>query len=148
MARLAKRPTPDDDSDDREPSRLASSLRETPDRRMIQQSTSPSSAVSFSSDKENRASLTRHAKGKGRATLDSPTPSSVDRPTTHSNKRRKLAERTNLDPSQVAFQKQKDQVDDKRYYDPEQPMEERRAVRKSIRDLARELAGQSSAEQT
>ena len=141
MARLAKRPTPDDDSDDQEPSCLASSTQRTPS----QQESSPSPAVSFLSDKENHTSSTRRTNGKGKAMSELPTPSSSDRPAIQSNKRRKLGERSNVDPSQVAFQRQKEQVDDKRYYDPDQPMQERRAVRKGIRDLARELTGQQSA---
>ena len=144
MARSAKRPTPDDESDDQQPSHLISPTRRDSNRRNNLRALSPSPAVSFSSDKENHASSTRRANGKGKvmSELPLPTPSSIDRPTNQSNKRRKLGERKNLDPSQVAFQRQKEQVDDKRYYDPEQPMQERRLVRKGIRDLTRDMTGQ------
>ena len=43
-------------------------------------------------------------------------------------------------PARVALAHEKAHVDDKKYYDPEQPMAERRAVRRGFRDLARELA--------
>ena len=43
-------------------------------------------------------------------------------------------------PARVALQREKANVDNKKYYDPEQPMSERRAVRRGFRDLARDLA--------
>lgn len=43
--------------------------------------------------------------------------------------------------SQTAHQQALEAVNDTRYYDPDQPMEERRAVRKGMRDLGRELNG-------
>lgn len=93
----------------------------------------PSPSASFYSDKENRISPTRRHSDKGKALM-----SAQEGP----NKRRKLEGRIVLEPSQVAFQRVKDGVDNKAYYDPDQPMAERRAVRKGIRELAKELAGQ------
>ena len=73
-----------------------------------------------------------------------PTPSSVEPGTPHANKRRRLGERdAPNNVSQAVFQRELDEVDDTKYYDPDQPIEERRIVRKGIRDLFRELAGKS-----
>ena len=60
-----------------------------------------------------------------------------------SNKRRKLGERNHgaLKPSQATFQRVREGVEDKRFYDPDQPINQRRAVRKGMRDLAKELTG-------
>ena len=132
MARLAKRPTPD--SDDDEDSSLRSSA--LPNHRAqdgnARTSNSSSPSVSFSSDKENRASSSRGVSEKDKAPL-----SAQDGP----NKRRKLGDRSVLEPSQAAFQRVREGVDNKRFYDPDQPLSERRTVRKGIRDLAKELAG-------
>ena len=124
MARLGKRATPDDESDY--------------DRSSHQKGTTEYPANSFSSDKENHISTLgnagAHAKSTRPATKLQSTPSS-------SSKRRKLADRTGLEPSQAALQKELEYIEDTQYYDPEQPIRERRAVRKGIRDLARDLAG-------
>ena len=131
MARLAKRPSPDYEEDDDNNSRGSA----TPNHRLrgtnarISHSASPS--VSFSSDKENRAS-SRRISEKDKTPL-----SAQEGP----NKRRKLSDRTVLEPSQAAFQRVREGVDNKRFYDPDQPLSERRNVRKGIRDLAKELAG-------
>ena len=63
------------------------------------------------------------------------------------NKRRKLGDRSRsiLEPSQATFQKVREGVEDKRFYDPDQPLNQRRAVRKGIRDLAKELTGKTGA---
>ena len=57
------------------------------------------------------------------------------------NKKRKLVESEPPNASQAAYQKQLAQAEDTRYYDPNQSMEERRAVRKEYRELARDLTG-------
>lgn len=125
MARLNKRRTLEADNDDSLPG-SGGPARNTPE-------SSPS--VSLSSDKENRATASRNGAEKGK----SKPPMAVQE---GPNKRRKLGQRSALEPSQAAFQRVRDGVDDKRYYDPEQPMSERRAVRKGIRDLTKELTGE------
>ena len=60
----------------------------------------------------------------------------------NNNKRRRLADRNVPEPSQVLFQRVKQTAENKNFYDPDQPIAERRAVRKWIRDLAKELTGQ------
>ena len=67
-----------------------------------------------------------------------PTVESSARP----NKKRKLGERNPPNASQVAYQKQLAQAENTQYYDPNQSMEERRAVRKEYRELARDLTGE------
>ena len=66
--------------------------------------------------------------------------------TDRSNKKRKLADRdVNNAPNatQVTHRQQLDDAADSRYYDPDQSMEERRAVRKEYRDLSRDLTGKT-----
>ncbi|KAL8666046.1 MAG: hypothetical protein Q9202_001783 [Teloschistes flavicans] len=107
-------------------------------------SLSPSPAASFSSDKENRVIPT----GSPRSTSGTakqmpppklPTPASAEDGTPRSNKRRKLSERALPNASQVAHEKELDKLGHAQYYDPNQSMAERRAVRKGIRDLSKEL---------
>ena len=109
-------------------------------------SLSPSPAASFSSDKENRAdgnSSARKNNGKSKAMPPPklPTPSSTEPATPRASKRRKLSERGIPNASQMAHQKQLEALGDREYYDPDQSMEERRGIRKEIRDLSRELNG-------
>ena len=105
-------------------------------------SMSPSPGVSFSSDKENRASTGASARHKEKsasmAPPQRPTPESSTRP----NKKRKLGQREPPNSSQAAYQKQLAQAEDTRYYDPNQSMQERRMVRKEYRELARDLIGE------
>ena len=151
MARLARRSSPEaNDQEDIQLSR-STSTRQRPGRPSANPgSLSPSPAASFSSDKENRevsASKGRQTNGKSRAMPPPPkmpTPTSVEPGTPHANKRRRLGERgAPNNASQVALQRDLDEIDDTKYYDPDQPIEERRIVRKGIRDLVRELAGNS-----
>lgn len=148
MARLTRRLSPEADDQEDIQSSPSTSTRQRPSRPSINPGPlSPSPAASFSSDKENReasASTGRQTNGKSRAMPppNMPTPTSVDPGTTHTNKRRRLGERdAPNNASQVAFRRGLDEVDDTKYYDPDQPIEERRIVRKGIRDLFRELAG-------
>lgn len=106
-------------------------------------SLSPSPAASFSSDKENRASSARANNGKAKAMPPPklPTPPSIEPATPRASKRRKLSERDVPNASQVAHQKQLEEIEDIEHYDPNQSMEERRGIRKEIRDLSRELNG-------
>ena len=133
MARLNKRPTPDDEASDGEGPVYDGGRLQTPLRQPSGASQS-SPGSSFSSDKENRASVARPAIEKGKQPMLAQD---------GSNKRRKLGDRSVLEPSQAAFQRVREGYDNKRYYDPDQPMAERRAVRKGIRDLAKDLTGLS-----
>lgn len=66
-----------------------------------------------------------------------PTPDSGVRP----NKKRRLTARTPPTSSQAVHLKRLDEAGNSRFYDPNQSMEERRAVRKDYRDLSRDLIG-------
>ncbi|KAL8974095.1 MAG: hypothetical protein Q9197_001663 [Variospora fuerteventurae] len=103
-------------------------------------SLSPSPAASFSSDKENHSSATRaNGKPKTMQPPKLPTPASAEDATPRAAKRRKLGERGVPNASQVAHEKELDNLGHSKFYDPNQSMEERRAVRKGIRDLSKEL---------
>ena len=106
-------------------------------------SPSPSPLISFPSDKENHEStLTSNGKAGGKLkAMPRKTPGSADVGSSQSSKRRKLGER-NAPISQVAFQKELDEIENTAYYDPDQPMEERRITRKRYRDLSKNLAGE------
>lgn len=114
--------------------------------RVNSQSLSPSPAASFSSDKENRqtpAGASRQAKSK-RKSVETPRASTStmrDQDATQSSKRRRLSERNTLNASQATHARQLDEVTEKEFYDPEQEIGERRAVRKEFRDLSKELTG-------
>jgi hypothetical protein len=58
-----------------------------------------------------------------------------------SNKKRKLGDRSDALPSQAVHRKELEERVDKQFYDPDQDEEERRATRKGLRDLAKELNG-------
>lgn len=110
-------------------------------------SLSPSPAASFSSDKENRSIETESARQISRkSSAMSPqkmlTPTSAEPSSPRSSKRRRLAERDVPNPSQRAHQKELQETGNAQFYDPDQSMEERRAVRKEIRDLSKELNGE------
>jgi len=147
MARLAKRSSPDDD----EESDNSTSTRQPPHRRSDKPgSLSPSPATSFSSDKENQsesAQRTRDPNGKA-GTMGPPTlPTSCSgESATHSNKRRRLGDRDAPNASQALLREQLSKVEDLQYYDPDQPMDERRLYRKKMRELTRELHGLCSAQ--
>ncbi|MCJ1247578.1 nuclear protein [Trapelia coarctata] len=140
MARLAKRPS----SDDGEDSDTSTSTRQRPNRRHDNPgSLSPSPAASFSSDKENQSESTQRARDlHGKAgTMGPPkllTPGSAES-TAHSNKRRRLGDRDAPNASQTLLRQQLSKVEDLQYYDPDQPMDERRMYRKKMRELTREL---------
>ncbi|MCJ1286145.1 nuclear protein [Xylographa opegraphella] len=143
MARL-KRPSIPEDQEEEFPSQAESSTRQAARRSQNPGSLSPSPAASFSSDKENRAvsaQSSRNAPGKTRTMPPPrlPTPGSVEPIPPQTNKRRRLGERDAPNRSQSLQQDGVDPDQDLRYYDPDQPMEERRHIRKGYRDLAREL---------
>ena len=109
-------------------------------------SLSPSPAASFSSDKENRqaqadAARQNHGKAKHMAPPRMPTPSSANEDSPRSSKKRKFGQRSAPNASQTAHERELAEAGDRRFYDPDQSMDERRAVRKDFRDLSRELTG-------
>lgn len=143
MARRANLSTGRDE--DTGAQRNAESTRQTHESVNLN-SLSPSPAASFSSDKENRqaqADQTRQNNGiaKDMAPPQMPTPSSANYDSARSSKKRKLGERNAPNASQTAYEKELAEVGDRRFYDPDQSMDERRAVRKDFRDLSRELTG-------
>ena len=77
----------------------------------------------------------------GMAPPTQPTPTSAS-----GGKRRKLSGRgpSGLS-SQATHQRRLQQVNDTDFYDPDQDEDERRRVRKGLRDLTRELNGMSTA---
>ena len=78
------------------------------------------------------------------APIEIPTPTSGDSDTSRSNKRRRLGERDAPNATQLAHQRQLEEAVDTKYYDPDQSIEERRAIRKGLRDLTKELHGRLS----
>ncbi|KAG8525854.1 uncharacterized protein KY384_000614 [Bacidia gigantensis] len=98
--------------------------------------------ASFASDKENRPSVA--AKGKARA-MGPPSTLAAERETPRPNLKRKLADRSGPQNATQTLHRQKlDEAGDSDYYDPEQSMEQRRALRKDYRDLSRELTDSRS----
>ncbi|KAK2799727.1 hypothetical protein FQN50_008375 [Emmonsiellopsis sp. PD_5] len=98
----------------------------------------PSPSTSFSSDKENRDS----SRTDKRKTAPPSTQSAEASPTMAdaSNKRRRLSDKGLSDrQSQAAHRRRLQQVNNTDLYDPDQDPEERRAVRKGLRDLAMNL---------
>ena len=109
-------------------------------------SLSPSPAASFSSDKENRQAQASDSqqsidKAKNMPPPQMPIPNSTNCDVPRSNRKRKLGERNAPNASQTAHARELFEVGDRRFYDPDQSMDERRAVRKDFRDLSRELTG-------
>ena len=106
---------------------------------------SPSLSSPFASDKENRRSTRvhpSHAEKRRRSpqTISSQNMSSLRGDA--SSKRRRLTERgLAATDSKTAHKRQLQLVNDTDFYDPDQDPEERRAVRKGLRDLARDLNG-------
>ncbi len=108
-------------------------------------SLSPSPAAS--SDKENRQTKaddktrqnTDRAKNMPPPQIPSSSSANYDPP--RSSKKRKLGERNVPNASQTVHERELADVGDRRFYDPDQSMDERRAVRKDFRDLSRELTG-------
>lgn len=109
-------------------------------RRVDDQPLSPSPAASFSSDKENHQSSAT-GKSKRMPPPKLPTPALAENGPQRSAKRRKLGERGMPNASQVAHEGELEKLGHAQFYDPNQSMAERRAVRKGIRDLSKELTG-------
>ncbi|KAL8738708.1 MAG: hypothetical protein Q9181_000530 [Wetmoreana brouardii] len=139
MARRANIPLSDDEDYD-----AGTSTQQDPGRVNSVGSLSPSPAASFSSDKENRTTATKNSrstnpKSRSMAPPKIPTSASAEDETPRSSKRRRLGERGVPNASQAAHDKELDKLGHTQYYDPNQSMAERRAVRKGIRDLSKEL---------
>ena len=145
MARRAVLTSPDPSDDDVDREVDNTSNRQHGRRVTNPQSTSPSPAASFSSDKENRTEArSRPSNGKSRA-MDPPsklpTTASEEPTSERASKRRRLSERDAPNETQAAHQKRLEEAGDRSVYDPDQTIEERRAIRKEYRDLSRELTG-------
>lgn len=146
MARRAQLSSPAEAEKDVEENSDSGPTRRRPGRVSHLASHSPSPAASFSSDKENRegtGNLSRRGNGKAKTMQPPklPTPAYGETATPRANKRQKLGERDAPNASRAVHEKQLETVGDKAFYDPEQSMEERRGIRKEIRDLSRELNG-------
>ena len=138
MARLNVQTTSSDPGSDEGSSSTRLSHR-------ISSETSRSPALSYSSDKENRDYSTKPAhRGEKRKSetvkMATPSTSAAD----GSNKKRKTGDRGDVLPSQAAHRRELEERADKQFYDPDQDEEERRATRKGMRDLAKNLNGISS----
>ena len=134
MARLNVQTTSSDAENDQNSSLVHTSRRPTSE-------TSASPVLSFSSDKENQGRSkdfgSRGAKGvsaSSRMTTSSAAASGI------SNKKRKLGQPL---LSQAVHRRELEERVDKKYYDPDQNEDERRATRRGLRDLAKELNGMS-----
>ena len=65
------------------------------------------------------------------------------------NKRRKTSgDNLGMPPSQAAHARELSEINDTRYYDPDQDPEERRKVRKELKDLATLLNGWNAPRQS
>jgi hypothetical protein len=110
-------------------------------------SLSPSPAASFSSDKENRAVNQRTRNTNGKTTTMQPpskipTPNSGEPEVTRASKRRRLSERDAPNAPDSSFTAEADMSGNSTVYDPDQNIDERRAIRKDYRDLSKELTGE------
>jgi non-structural maintenance of chromosomes element 4 len=136
MARLRE---PSSSPEDAEQSEKFSSQ---PARRVTSESSiPPSPAPSTSSDKENHhASRPQPGTHKSRSSTARMPVQPEGSSSTSSSKKRKLQD-TRGQPSQARHRRELEERVDKDFYDPDQDEEERRAVRKGMRDLNKELNG-------
>ena len=116
-------------------------------RRVTSESSNqPSPAPSFSSDKENNhgsRAPSRGAKGKAGSARMS-TPAQTERRDSAGPSRKRKAPDALHNPSQARHQRELNQRVDKTFYDPDQDDTERRAVRKGMRALNKEVNGKRS----
>jgi non-structural maintenance of chromosomes element 4 len=138
MARLNVQTTSSDAESDQD-----SSLAPTePTSRRVTSETSALPALSFSSDKENQGqSKDAVSRGAKRNPASGRMPTASSAASGSSNKKRKLGNRSYALPSQAVHLRELEERVDKQYYDPDQDEEERRATRKGMRELAKELNG-------
>jgi hypothetical protein len=98
---------------------------------------SPSPAVSTSSDKENKSSRTVNDKGKGRVPMGPPRiPSPAAGKRKRAMEEREISTDRNRRRRTVEAGEETGDIDD---YDPDQAIEERRWLRKGMRDLSKTL---------
>ena len=113
-------------------------------------SLSPSPTASFSSDKENRATTQTSRGNNGKTTAmappsNLPAANSTEPGSDRASKRRRLSERDAPDAPDSSFAAGADDPGNTPLYDPDQNIDERRAIRKDYRDLSKELTGTISA---
>jgi hypothetical protein len=132
---MSESPAPDFHNDLYEASPRPSRHRRNVDTK--QPSMSPSPAVSTSSDKENKSSRTVNDKGKGRVPMGPPR---IPSPSAGKRKRameeREISTDRNRRRRTVEVGEEAGDIDD---YDPDQAIEERRWLRKGMRDLSKTL---------
>ena len=137
MARLRKRSSPGDADSDLE---VHHSMRQATEMSSNGGSSqSRSSSASVSSDKENRSAITRQSQSSAKSGQAPKVSMAISIEQT--NKRRRLGERAVPNASQAASKLQSEANAENVFYDPEQPMEQRREVRRKLRDLGRQLVG-------
>lgn len=146
MARRTNRSLSEEEEEDEDVQMSSAMLRPRRTRGAHLGSLSPSPAESFSSDKENRQSAkesSHQANGKSKAMAPPKIPrsASMEPLSPRANKRRRLSERGAPNASQMAHERELRELGNIQFYDPDQDMDERRAVRKGIRDLSKELTG-------
>lgn len=135
MARLARQAAPSNESDE-EPS------NSTPPPTQDNSVSSISPAQSMSSDKENRAAPARGQKRKSDAQAKAPGSTSAGQTSTGSNKRRRVTTSPSR-ASRTQLESVPENEDlDSACYDPDQNQDQRRAVRRGLRDLAQQLNGE------
>jgi non-structural maintenance of chromosomes element 4 len=104
--------------------------------------TSETSASPSLSDKENQA---RSEDAGSRGAKRKPTTGSMSTSSLAASgssiKKRKIGDGNHTLPSQAVHRRELEERVDKQFYDPDQDHEERRATRKGMRDLAKELNG-------
>ncbi|KAJ9269936.1 hypothetical protein DTO212C5_3906 [Paecilomyces variotii] len=95
--------------------------------------------TSISSDKENHEASRRDSRTEKRKQGRTMAPGQPTPSNSSVNKRRRLAERAANTQLPTPSQARRSQVTDKDFYDPDQDEDERRRIRKGLRDLSREL---------
>ncbi|KAI9832160.1 MAG: hypothetical protein M1819_004511 [Sarea resinae] len=103
-----------------------------------QSSPSPLPETSPSSDKENRQASTARSR-QGKRDMPPPQLPSNRAATPRTTKKRRLGDHDARLASQIAHERELEEAADTQFYDPDQDIEERRAIRKGLRDLTREL---------
>jgi non-structural maintenance of chromosomes element 4 len=135
MARLREPSSSADDAD--QPDQLFS----PPARRVTSESSiRPSPVPSVSSDKENRHASKRQPQADKRKAGAVAMSERSESSGAAVSRKRKLQE-ARSQPSQARFRRELEERVDKDFYDPDQDEDERRAVRKGMRELNKELNG-------
>ena len=137
MARLREISSTPEDSE--QPEEASS----PPARRITSESSiRPSPAPSTSSNKENyHASRPRPRADKANTAPNRSSMSSSNSANPAPASRKRKLQDVRTQPSQARHRRELDERVDKEYYDPDQDEDERRAVRKDMRDLNKELNG-------